>query len=182
LDPDTTEHVEGRNNQKDGPQQEVLAYETHTQALMRQISEQQAIIARLKAECLAFQAQRAESPASISQPYRPPTPDLSINADSDVGNASSTTNMSIKEPAEQSEAIAPFVEEGSLAQMGLYHRVQQQRVDQEYDDVQIAELERHDHSDNIRNNKKGPSNEAIMSMFEMLAKEVKEIKAAQQNK
>jgi hypothetical protein len=148
---------------------------------MRQISEQQAIIAKLKAECLAFQAQRAESPASISQPYKPPTPSLSITADSDVGYASSTTNMSISEPAEQSEAIAPFVEEGSLAQMGLYHRVQQQRVDQEYDDVQIADLERHDHSENVRETRnEGPSYEAIMSMFEMLAKEVREMKAEQQ--
>jgi hypothetical protein len=70
-----------------------------------------------------------------------------------------------------------------LAQMGLFHRVQQQRVDQEYDDVQIAELERHDHSDYIRKTKKdGPSYEAVMSMFEMLAEQVKELKAAQQNK
>jgi hypothetical protein len=89
--------------------------------------------------------------------------------------------MSIEEPAEQSEAIAPFVEEGSLAQMGLYHRVQQQRVDQEYDDVQIADLERHDHSENVRETRnEGPSYEAIMSMFEMLAKEVREMKAEQQ--
>jgi hypothetical protein len=150
---------------------------------LRTIGEQQAIIARLMAENLEIQAKYSEPSASISQPYKPPTPGLSTTADSEVGYASSTTNMSIEEPAEQSEAIAPFVEEGNLAQMGLYHRVQQQRVDQEYDDVQIAELERHDHSKNVRETRtEGPSYEAVMSMFEMLAKEVREMKAAQENK
>lgn len=181
--PNTTDPAEDHNNQEDEPQQEASAPETRTQALLRTIGEQQAIIARLMAENLEIQAKYSEPSASISQPYKPPTPGLSTTADSEVGYASSTTNMSIEEPAEQSEAIAPFVEEGNLAQMGLYHRVQQQRVDQEYDDVQIAELERHDHSKNVRETRtEGPSYEAVMSMFEMLAKEVREMKAAQENK
>jgi hypothetical protein len=182
-DSNTTDPAENQDHQENEPQQEILAPETRTQALLRTISEQQAIIARLMAENLEIQAKYTEPSASISQPYKPPTPGLSTTADSDIGYASSTTNMSISEAAEETQAIAPFIEEGSLAQMGLFHRVQQQRVDQEYDDVQIAELERHDHSDYIRKTKKdGPSYEAVMSMFEMLAEQVKELKAAQQNK
>ena len=81
-----------------------------------------------------------------------------------------------------SEAIvAPPVEEGSLTQTGLYHRVQQQRVDQEYDDTQIADLERHDQSDNNRNaSQDGPSPQAsaeVTRLCRMLADVVKDIQA-----
>ncbi|KAM0701800.1 hypothetical protein Q7P35_010709 [Cladosporium inversicolor] len=119
-------------------------------------------------------------------------------AESDVGRASGTAGVGASKKTEErehakesehtkeskvtnSEMIAPPVEEGSLAQIGLYHRVQQQRVDQEYDDTQIADLERHDQSDNNRNaSQDGPSPQAsaeVTRLCRMLADVVKDIQA-----
>ena len=162
--------------------------ETHAQALKRQIQEQLAEIAKAKEEAIEFSARISQFQANFEAKYQQPWTsgrNLSNVADSDLDNASSIADTSISEHAgeSESEAVTPmFIEEGSLAQMGLYHRVSQQRVDQEYDDGQFAEIQRHAHSDNARESKKkGPSHEATMGMFDLLAERVKELKVTKQD-
>lgn len=149
------------------------------------IHEQLALIA-------SFQQELDEHRARIArfQALHPREPTLGGATDNNVTHATSAASTKITEHEignknennnEENEIIAPFVEEGSLSQMGLYHRVRQQRVDQEYDDAQIADLERHGKSkkDGI-----APSAEAMgemMSMFEMLAEKVKELELQVKN-
>jgi hypothetical protein len=144
--------------------------------LIRLIKEQQAEIAILKAEVEAFNARLAAT-------FQPPTPALSSTADSDVGHASSVAHISDhgSDHGEESEVVEYHLEEGSLAQLGLYHRMRQQRVDQGYSPIRLADIERHEHSDNTRKPKKDrPSDDfrgEVMDMFEMLAQEIRDLKA-----
>jgi hypothetical protein len=151
-------------------------------SLMQQIREQQAQIASLKAELLEITTHTTPLSQSANLLLQPPTPGLSSCADSDIGHASSVADIS--DYGEQSEVVGSYVEEGNLAQLGLYHRMRQQRVDQGYSPVHLADIERHEHSDNTRKPKKdGLSDDFIckgevMGMFEELAKEIRDLKAA----
>jgi hypothetical protein len=166
------EATEPTDDQTEQTQQDEPVPESRSKMLIRLIKEQQAEIAILKAEVEAFDARLAAT-------FQPPTPALSSTADSDVGHASSVAHIS--DHGEESEVVESHLEEGSLAQLGLYHRMRQQRVDQGYSPVHLADIERHEHSDNTRKPKKDrPSDDfrgEVMDMFEMLAQEIRDLKA-----
>lgn len=159
---------------------------TRTKSIPEQIHEQLAEIAKAKAEAIAFSQRISRFQAHFEEKYKQPWGRYMEGAvDSDVDNASSVADTSISEYAGESEieVFPHFIEEGSLAQTGLYHRASQQRVDQEYDAAQIAEIERHQQSDNAREpKKKGLSREAKLGMFELLDKRVKEMQITKQDK
>ena len=181
---------------------------TRTKSIPDQIHEQLAEIAKAKAEAKAFSQRISRFQAHFEEKYKykwghymqsghyiesaadsnvdnAMTPGLSSAVDSDADNASSIADTSISELAgeSESEAFPQFIEEPGLTQMGLYHRTSQQRVDQEYDAAQFAELQRHERSDSAREpKKKGPSREAMLGMFELLAESVKELQITKQDK
>lgn len=112
------------------------------QNMVRRIETQQAEIERLKAEILNMNAQvnrhRAEPPKS---------PVSSSAADSDVGHAG--TPSDVTEDTQTLEKLPSYKPDGSLNQLGLHHRMQQRRVDQEYDAAAVADMNRHEHSDEV---------------------------------
>lgn len=175
---------------------------TRTKSIPDQIHEQLVEIAKAKAEAIAFSQRISHFQAHFEEKYKYPwghymedvadsnvdnarTPGLSSTADSDFDNASSIADTSISELAgeSESEVFPHFIEEPRLTRMGLYHRASQQRVDQEYDAAQFAEIQRHERSDSAREpKKKGPSREAMLGMFELLAESVKELQITKQDK
>lgn len=170
--PSPTPHATDLNNgQQEQEQQDTPDSET-VQVMLRRMQSQQDEIAHLKSQLRTLGARYAHYPEQL-------TPDPSSAGNSDVGQVSSIANLSDHEERSQSQVIAPYVTEGSLAQLGLYHRMRQQRVDQDYDANQVADMDRYDHSDYARRPRRNGMDASamgeVMDIAEMLARKIREL-------
>lgn len=147
------------------------------QIMLRRMESQATEITSLRAELDAMGARLAHRP-------EPPTPALSSAAGSDVGHAASVAG--IDDPDEVIGPFGSYVPDGGLAQLGLNHRLRQQRVDQEWDTNDLAHIDRYYESEKAtrsKNEAKGAGQganrfEDIIDALGFLTRKVKDLEEA----
>jgi hypothetical protein len=182
LHPEPTKHDRGSSpisnttDGNDGQQaQQATVGETQLQIMIRRMQTQQGEIAQLRAELLAIGKRHVPHDD-------PPTRATSSASGSFVGHVTSIGNDNDSDVNFTNSTPGPtsqYIPDAGLAQMGLYHRVHQQRVDPEYDEADVADMERYQHSNEVRKQpKKDNGLEEIIDVLGILTRKVKELDGA----
>ena len=120
-------------------------------------------------------SERAAKKASVSEQAKE-NPSVSQHAEKDA-NTSELAEL-LKNPA-----IAPFIQEGNLAEMDLLRRMNQRRADQEYSEEELRHLKRHTLAYKDREGPlDAPSMRDIYGIVQMLTDQVRELQAARGEK
>jgi hypothetical protein len=177
LQPEPLEHDRGSSpisNTTDGSSaQQATVGETQLQVMIRRMQAQQGEIAQLHAELLAIGARHAPSGEA-------PTRAVSSASGSFVGHVASVGNDNDSDVNFTNDRPGPpsqYIPDAGLAQIGLYHRVHQQRVDPEYDEADVADMERYQQSNETRKVKKDTGLDEIANALGFLTQKVQELQA-----
>jgi hypothetical protein len=184
LQPEPTKHDRGSSpisnttDSNDGHQaQQAAVGETQLQVMIRRMQTQQGEIAQLRAELLAIGKRHAPHDD-------PPTRATSSASGSFVGHVNSIGNDNDSDVNFTNSTPGPtsqYVPDAGLAQMGLFHRVHQQRVDPEYDEADVADMERYQQSNLARKPKKDGQSatlDEVMNALGYITQKVKDLEGA----